>query len=183
MLMRRAGCIGINFGVDHGDERMLELLGRNFSPEDIVSVSRYCRDAGIAVMFDLLLGSPGETHESIRRAFELMEQARPDQVGISLGVRVHPGTSLAAAVEDPRLRAGLVSGVDGWQPVFFLEPQVAGTASAFLAELIGEDPRFFFFDPARSKRDYNYNANQRLTEAIKAGHRGAYWDILRRFAG
>ena len=42
------------------------------------------------------------------------------------------------------------------------------------------DDRFLFFNPATPESNYNYNANQRLVEAIAKGCRGAYWDILRR---
>jgi radical SAM superfamily enzyme YgiQ (UPF0313 family) len=41
--MRRAGCVGINFGVDSGDEEMLRKLGRNFTPSDIKETVRICR--------------------------------------------------------------------------------------------------------------------------------------------
>ena len=61
LAMRDAGCAGVNFGVDHGDERMLRRLRRPYAPEDIENVTRWCREAGMAVMLDLLLGSPGET--------------------------------------------------------------------------------------------------------------------------
>ncbi|MBN2030400.1 hypothetical protein JW824_09165 [bacterium] len=47
-------------------------------------------------------------------------------------------------------------------------------------DLIRDDKRFFFFNPEDSNQNYNYNANQRLVEAIHEGYRGAYWDILRR---
>ena len=46
--------------------------------------------------------------------------------------------------------------------------------------MIRGDRRFFFYDPARPDVDYNYNANEVLTDAIAKGYRGAYWDILRR---
>jgi hypothetical protein len=52
-----------------------------------------------------------------------------------------------------------------------------------LAELIGDDKRFFFFDPTRPEANYSYNANAVLTEALAAGARGAYWDILLRKRG
>jgi hypothetical protein len=48
-----------------------------------------------------------------------------------------------------------------------------------LDELIRDDRRFLFFDPG-GRQNYNYNANQRLTDAIRRT-RGAYWDILRRY--
>lgn len=180
-LMRRAGCVGINFGVDNGDEEMLRRLRRGFGPDDVVNAARCCREAGIAVMFDLLLGSPGETRGSLRRTIELMREAAPDRVGVALGVRVYPGTALADLVTQGELRAGLKGGGDGTEPLFFIEPGVAPFAPQLLDELIGDDRRFFFFDPSRPERNYNYNANQRLQDAIQEGYRGACWDILWRY--
>jgi len=55
-LMKAAGCAGINFGVDNGDAAMLDILQRDFSPDDIENTARYCRQSGITTMFDLLLG-------------------------------------------------------------------------------------------------------------------------------
>ena len=180
LAMRRAGCVGINFGVDSGDAGMLRRLGRAHTPADILDAARRAKDAGIAVMLDLLLGAPGESRESLARTVGLMRQADPDCVGVSLGVRVYPGTELARQVASEDLRAGLCGGQSPADPLFFLEPAVAPFAAALLDSLIGDDPRFFFFDPSRPKRNYNYHANQRLRDALRAGLRGAYWDILRR---
>jgi radical SAM superfamily enzyme YgiQ (UPF0313 family) len=160
---------------------MLLRLRRNFSPEDILNTVRWCKESGIAVMLDLLLGSPGETRESIFRTVELMRRADPDRVGVAVGVRVYPGTELADQVMRGELRKSLVGGQDRFDPLFFLEPQVAPFVFDLLDQLIGDDKRFFFFDPSRPEKNYNYNANQRLSEAIQKGYRGAYWDILRRY--
>lgn len=181
--MRRAGCVGINFGVDSGDEEMLRRLGRSFTPSDIKETVRICRQEGIAVMLDLLLGAPGETKESLKRTIETVKQAEPDCVGVAVGVRVYPCTPLAKWLESLPEKNGLIYGNDPVDPVFFLEPNVAPFIFEFLDQLIGGDQRFFFFDPSRPERDYNYNANERLIEAIQGGYRGAYWDILRRFTG
>jgi radical SAM superfamily enzyme YgiQ (UPF0313 family) len=178
--MRRAGCEGINFGVDSGDEGMLSRLGRDFGPPEILSAARLCRENGIAVMFDLLLGAPGETRESIARTIELMMRSGADRIGVTVGVRVYPGTRLAMQVMKDEQRDGLVGGSDFSQPVFFLEPEIAPTVFNKLDALVGKDPRFLFFDPDRPDRNYNYNANKLLVDAIREGHRGAYWDILRR---
>jgi len=179
-LMRRAGCVGVNFGVDHGDEGMLRRLRRGFTPDDVLNAARWCQEAGMAVMFDLLLGSPGETRESIVGAIQLMKRAEPDRVGVALGLRVYPGTELADLMTREAPLEGLVGGGDLSEPCFFLEPRVAPFAFDLLDELVGDDRSFFFFDPSRPDRDYNYNANQRLVDAIGRGYRGAYWDILRR---
>jgi hypothetical protein len=180
--MGRAGCVGINFGVDSGDEDMLRRLRRGFSPEAVSHAGRACQEAGIVVMFDLLLGAPGETRQSIITTVELMKQVAPDRVGVALGVRVYPGTELAGLVLGGGSKDGLLGEGDGTEPLFFMEPAVEPFIFELLDGLIGEDERFFFFDPSRPDRNYNYNANQRLEDAIKEGYRGAYWDILRRLA-
>ncbi len=167
--MREAGCAGINFGADSGDPDMLRKLGRSFTPADILDATRRAKEAGMAVMLDLLLGAPGETRESLVRTVELMKRADADRVGVSVGVRVYPGTELARQLPE-----------SDEEPHFFLEPQVAPFVFELLDTLIGDDRRFLFFDPSRPDRNYNYNANQRLIEAIGRGFRGAYWDILRR---
>jgi tryptophan 2-C-methyltransferase len=178
--MHAAGCVGINFGVDSGDEKMLKRLGRGFTPGDILDAARWSKEAGMAVMLDLLFGSPGETRESLVRTVTLMKQADPVCVGVSVGLRVYPGTELARLVASER-RNGLTGGPDPAQPLYFLEPEVASFIFELLETLIGSDERFLFFDPSRPDRDYNYNDNGRLVEAIQRGYRGAYWDILRRY--
>jgi radical SAM superfamily enzyme YgiQ (UPF0313 family) len=179
--MHSAGCVGINFGVDNGDGEMLRKLRRDFTPDDILNATRACKETGMAVMLDLLLGSPGESRESIIRTVELMRRAEPDRVGVAVGARVYTGTELADVVMQEGLREGLVGGNGLLEPLFFLDPRIAPFAFELLDQLIGDDRRFLFFDPSRPDRNYNYNANQRLVDAIKKGYRGAYWDILRRY--
>jgi radical SAM superfamily enzyme YgiQ (UPF0313 family) len=180
--MRAAGCVGINFGADHGDAGMLRRLGRAYAPEDVVRATRLCHESGILVMLDLLLGSPGETRESLLAAIECMQHAAPERVGISMGVRVYPGTPLEGRVDATAGAPGMSGGAEPAVPRFYLEPAVADFCFSFLDDLIGDDPRFLFFDPSKPRQNYNYNANQRLVDAIAAGYRGAYWDILRRLA-
>ena len=178
--MRNAGCAGINFGADSGDAAMLRRLRRGFTPADIAGAVRRAKEAGMSVMLDLLLGAPGESAGSLVRTVELVKRAGPDRAGVSLGVRVYPGTELAREVMREEHRRGLAGGEDPTAPLFYLEPAVAESAGRILDEQIGGDPRFLFFDPSKPGRNYNYTDNQRLAEAIRNGFRGAYWDILRR---
>jgi hypothetical protein len=180
--MRAAGCAGINFGADHGDLKMLRRLGRNYTPEDVVRATRLCHEAGIVVMLDMLLGAPGESRESLLQAIECVQRAAPERVGISMGLRVYPGTPLEAQVATDASAPGLSGGPEPSQPRFYLEPAVASFCFSLLDDRIGDDPRFLFFDPSKPRQNYNYNANQRLADAIAEGYRGAYWDILRRLA-
>jgi radical SAM superfamily enzyme YgiQ (UPF0313 family) len=180
-IMRHAGCVGINFGVDSGDPVMLKRLKRSFTPEDIITAARLSKEAGLAVMFDLLFGSPGESEESVARTIELMKCSEADVIGVSTGVRVYPGTLLQAQIESRGIKKGLVEGKSLSDPVFFMDTGMGDRIFSILDRLIGNDRRFFFFDPTKPDRNYNYNSNIRLINAIQKGYRGAYWDILRRY--
>ena len=179
--MRAAGCAGIDFGADSGSDAMLKYLGRDHKAADILNATRWTREEGMAVMLDLLLGAPGESRQSIEQTIELVKQADPDRAGVSLGVRVYPGTELAVQLAEEKDAKGLTGGKNPFEPVFYLEPEIAPFIYDWLDTLIGDDKRFLFYDPSRPKQNYNYNSNQRLVEAIRRGYRGAFWDILRRY--
>lgn len=186
-LMRRAGCVGINFGTDSGDERMLACLGRAHGPEDIRRAVAACKDAGIAVMLDLLLGAPGETLDSVDTTLRLMQDIEPSCVGVAVGVRVYPRTPLARALF-PAGRAAPTPGLrcrgdldeSLCDPTFFLEPSIAEEIVPRIKDIVAGDKRFFVGGPDDTQVDYNYDDNAPLVAAIAKGARGAYWDILRK---
>jgi hypothetical protein len=179
---RRAGCIGINFGVDSGDGMMLKRIGREYTPEDILNTVDACKRAGIVVMLDLLIGSIGESEKSVISTIELMKRAKPHRVGVSVGVRLYPCTELSQEITVRKLKRGFTGSDYLIDPLFFIEPNVEPVIFELLDRIIKGDKRFFFFDPSNPEQNYNYNANQRLIDAIDSGHRGAYWDILRKYS-
>ena len=186
-LMRRAGCGGINFGVDSGSDEMLARLGRDFSRADILEAARLCREREITVMLDLLIGAPGETQQTASETIAMAKDADASCAGISLGVRIYAGTSMASLVaaegamaDNPALWGEAADNEDLLRPVFYLSPAL-GTreeAADFLSEVIAGDARFFF-GGSGDEDDYDYDDNPALVAAIADGARGAYWDILR----
>ena len=181
-LMARSGCVGINFGMDSGDACMLRRLGRPYGPEDLLETVRLCQRQGIVIMLDLLLGSPGESLESVNRTIDLARESGAECIGVSTGVRVWAGTPLAAETGEVPLSHGLIGGQGVFDPLFFIEPSLGDDIFGLIDRRIGGDERFFFFNPAETSKNYNYNGNEVLVDAIKRGYRGAYWDILRRLS-
>lgn len=189
LAMADAGCVGVNFGADHANPEMLRRLGRDYGPEDIRRTAQACRDAGLVCMFDLLLGSPGETRDTLAEAIAFVRDAGPDCVGLSCGVRVYPNTPMAAMVRrqgpmetNPNLHGAREDNQDFLKPVFFVDAAVGGSIHAVVSEFVEGDERFFHTDPSQVDRNYNYNDNTVLAAAIRNGARGAYWDILRKLA-
>ena len=189
VLFQKAGCNGINFGADSGNDFMLHTLGRNFKVEDLARTAQICHRQGLVFMYDLLQGGPGETRESLRESIDAMKRLSPSRVGASIGVRVFPGTKLASMVrkqgpigKNPNLQGVIRGNEDFFAPIFYLSSALGADAPEYLAGLIAGDDRFFSGFADAGSRDYNYNQNMVLVEAIKKGYRGAFWDILRRLA-
>lgn len=186
-LMRRAGCVGIDFTVDSGNDAQLKRLGHLHRVDDITALARLCDRYGFAFMFDLLLGGPGETRQTVKETIELMQGLDPPRVGISLGVRIYPETPLGRMVKEagitrqnPHLRGAIDDNSGMLRPLFYLSYELGDDIESYIEGLIKGDSRFFFVSKEESAQNYNYNDNSQLTEAIKNGYRGAFWDILRR---
>ncbi|MFO7904564.1 MAG: cobalamin-dependent protein [Pirellulaceae bacterium] len=177
--MKRAGCVGIDFGVDSGCDRILTALQRHFDASCLASTANACRRYGIAFMYDLLLGGPNETRQTVAATIDQIKRVSPDCVGISLGVRIYGGTPLAKQL-GPGIQEGIVGDPNGLQPYFYMSPKLGEDPEGLVRDLIGHDPRFFL-PGGGDNQDYNYNDNQLLERAIGDGYRGAYWDILRKF--
>ncbi len=186
-LMRKAGCVGIDFGADHSNQNLLNVLGRSHNADSLKAAARLCRKHGMECMFDLLVGAPGETASTLREVIEFMKKMEPSCVGVSMGVRIYPRTRLARNL-GPQLRQGARGfyGVDSadsesmefLRPAYYLSPDLGENPHQLLQNLIGGDERFFF--ESAGDVDFNYNDNFALVEAIRSGERGTFWDILRR---
>jgi len=177
-----AGCAGIDFGVDSGDDEVLGRLGRHFSCGQIRKTADICRRFGIHYMFDLLIGGPGETRESVLRTVDLMREIDAERVGLAIGVRVYPGTRMAAIARASGAPLYGAADPDFLQPVFYVSGDLGTDAVGLVRSLVGDDARFFLPVAEEPGKNYNYDENLFLVEAIRSGCRGAYWDILRRLA-
>ncbi len=191
--MSKAGCVGIDFTGDSASASMLKTYRQAHLKEDLASAVRLCRDNGMRVMIDLLLGGPGETKETVAETIDFIKQIGPDGAGAPLGIRIYPGTEMARLVEgagplekNPNLRRKYNGPVDFFKPTFYISSALGDKPAELVRDMVAGDKRFFepMSDTAAEagekfvSTDHNYNDNTELVESIKGGARGAYWDIL-----
>jgi radical SAM superfamily enzyme YgiQ (UPF0313 family) len=181
--MKSAGCVGMNFGVDSASAEMLRILRRTFSPADIERAVLTAKRHGLEHILELLFGAPGETKDTVRETIEFVKRIDPERVSVTVGLRIFPGTELERMIRsegldgtNPNLHGHVDGNGDLLHPVFYLPTSLGPDPQRFIAELIGDDRRFF----GANDRLFNYNANDALVEAIAQGERGAYWSILNR---
>ena len=77
-LMRRAGCIQVQIGVESGNPRILENMNKRCALDQSHRAVQNCRRAGIASFVTLILGFPGETPATIRDSYDFVRSAEPD---------------------------------------------------------------------------------------------------------
>jgi len=91
--MKRAGCEFMQFGVEHGSERVLQLLDKGTSMKHAHRALGLVRKVGMNLGIYLITGIPGEQWEDVEATAELIRITRPHDVQIS-PLALYPGTRL-----------------------------------------------------------------------------------------
>lgn len=92
-LMRRAGCIQLEFGLESGSARLLAALGKRVSVEQNRAALRLTREAGLRSLAYVMVGLPGETAGELRETLRFLVAANPDIVRLNPYLLL-PGTPL-----------------------------------------------------------------------------------------
>lgn len=107
--LRAAGCERIHYGVEAGTEKILAVLNKRITIDQVRQVFRWTKQAGIDVLAYFMIGSPTETRQDILQTIEVAKSLEPDYVHITI-LTPFPGTQI--------YMDGLAQGVfehDYWQ--------------------------------------------------------------------
>jgi radical SAM superfamily enzyme YgiQ (UPF0313 family) len=138
-LMREAGCAAISLGCDSCSDRMLKILRKGFSLEQLRSAAEMIEEMGIGYILTLLLGAPGEDRQTVEESIQFLEQRSPMMVDFCVGIRLMPHTRLFEMVA----REGIVSADDPlMEPRFYISPQIEGWIEGHLEELCASHPKW-----------------------------------------
>ena len=94
--MKRAGCGGIDIGMESADPEMLVRIGKGVTVERVLDVLAWCAELGIHSVVNLMFGWPDESDAELEATIAFMERAAPLAGGFNArGVLVpHPGTEV-----------------------------------------------------------------------------------------
>ena len=96
--LRNAGCREAWIGAESGSQKVLDAMNKGTRVRESIHARRLLGEAGIRVGFFLQLGYLGEELEDILATRRLVEEARPDDVGVSVSYPL-PGTKFYEAVK------------------------------------------------------------------------------------
>ncbi|HNT34331.1 MAG TPA: radical SAM protein [bacterium] len=96
-LMKRAGCWQLAVGIESGDDAILSRLNKGFTVEQARQAVVRMKGAGMSVKGFFVMGTPGETEQSLEQTVQLIKRLPLDEIQITL-FTPFPGTDLFRAV-------------------------------------------------------------------------------------
>lgn len=97
------GCDTVWLGAESGSDSVLLAMDKDESTAEIRRGTRLLREAGIRVCWFLQLGYPGETLAEVEATVAMVDELRPDEIGVSVSYPL-PGTAFHERVA-PSLKA------------------------------------------------------------------------------
>lgn len=90
-LLKRAGCVKIEIGIESGAQEQLNKAGKGVTVDRVSQAIKMCHQAGIQVHGYLIALLPGDSPESLREAINLVRSSRLDSFSLS-DLKLYPGT-------------------------------------------------------------------------------------------
>ncbi len=93
--MKEAGCRLLIVGFESGDPTILKNIKKGATVAQARTFMSHCRELGLSVHGDFIIGLPGETHETIMRTIRFAEELDCETIQVSIA-HPYPGTAFDA---------------------------------------------------------------------------------------
>ena len=103
-LMKKAGCVRVNFGIESGSPRVLKIMKKGITMEQARTAVKAALEAGLDVTLNFLMVFPYETWEDIGLTVDAIKEFRAMGAKPSYSfIVIYPGTELEAIAKQEGL--------------------------------------------------------------------------------
>jgi len=172
--MRQAGCIRTAFGVESGNQDILdEVIGKRLSLEQVREAFRAARAVGMETIGFFIIGLPGETEETMEQTIRLACELDPLVANFSMATPF-PGTRMHEVV----MREGRLL-LQDYDDYAFFEGRASFEMPGMPAELVErkwkEAYRRFYWRPKRVLRQLGrWSTYRDLPRTVRVAWRTAF---------
>jgi radical SAM superfamily enzyme YgiQ (UPF0313 family) len=92
-MMKESGCEELSFGIESGDQSVLNLMNKGIKIANNIKAIQNAKEAGILTRALMMMGTPGETRETLYANMGFVELVKPDMVSLKMFVP-YPGTDI-----------------------------------------------------------------------------------------
>ncbi|MEK6887262.1 MAG: radical SAM protein, partial [Nanoarchaeota archaeon] len=83
-IMKKSGCKTLLFGIESGDQRILDLYSKGTTLEQIKKAFELCKNVGIEILAHFIIGLPGEDEASINKTIDFSIALDADYADFSI---------------------------------------------------------------------------------------------------
>ncbi len=91
--MKKAGCVGVTYGVESGDQQILNNLKKGITPDQVRNAIKANKKAGLKTITNFMIGNPGDTKETLEKTIKFAVELDTDYTYFGF-TTPFPGTEL-----------------------------------------------------------------------------------------
>jgi len=151
--LKQAGCKRIHYGVEASNDRVLQLLQKGITIEQVTTAFELTKKAGIETLAYFIIGSPTESYSEIEQTISFAKELDPDYCHFSI-MTPYPATKLYT----DRVESGECK--DYWREFAanptedFQTPYLDGISREGIEELLGKAYRKFYWQPKKIAKEF-----------------------------
>jgi radical SAM superfamily enzyme YgiQ (UPF0313 family) len=107
--MKKAGCYGIVFGIESGNQDILNRINKNITLDQSKNAIQLSKKEGLITVGDFMIGLPDDTLETVTQTINFAIKLNPDRALFSM-TTPFPGTTLY----NEYLEKGLLKDILSW---------------------------------------------------------------------
>jgi len=97
--MSESGCWHISYGVESGNQKVLDTIKKGFTIEDVKNAFKWTHEAGMEARGTFILGLPNDTWETMMDTINIAIEIKADYAQFQL-LTPYPGTELWDTIEE-----------------------------------------------------------------------------------